>query len=129
MSRAPARAYTRLRSTFQNLNLERALVLKFVQPLISLGAVVAREPNLTDPTFTLPSTPDRSHCTSPAGGDDGRLLPHPERCCHPQAVRAALTIAILSIVSTIELSVSAVYTANPLTGDGVSIDVEYISSR
>ena len=33
-------------------------------------------------------------------------------------------------MSTIELSVSAVYTANPLTGDGVSIfDVEYISSR
>ena len=26
----------------------------------------------------------------------------------------------------VELSVSAVYTANPLSGDGISIDVEYI---
>ena len=40
-----------------------------------------------------------------------------------------LTIAILTIVSQFELSVSAVYTANPLTGDGISIDVEYIPSR
>ena len=40
-----------------------------------------------------------------------------------------LTIAILSIASPLELSVSAVYTANPLNGDGVSIDVEYIPSR
>src|SRR5579864_8973734 len=37
----------------QNLNLEAAQVLKFVQPLISLGAVVAREPNVTDPK-TIP---------------------------------------------------------------------------
>ena len=40
-----------------------------------------------------------------------------------------LTIAILSIVSQLELSVSAVYTASPLSGDGISIDVEYIPSR
>jgi hypothetical protein len=42
---------------------------------------------------------------------------------------ALLTIAILTIVSQFELSVSVVYTANPLSGDGVSIDVECISSR
>jgi len=41
----------------------------------------------------------------------------------------SLTIAILTIVSQFELSVSAVYTANPLSGDGVSIDVEYIPSQ
>jgi hypothetical protein len=41
----------------------------------------------------------------------------------------ALTIAILTIVSLVELSVSAVYTANPLSGDGISIDVEYIPAR
>jgi hypothetical protein len=29
----------------------------------------------------------------------------------------------------LELSVSAVYTANPLNGDGISIDVEYVPSR
>jgi hypothetical protein len=40
-----------------------------------------------------------------------------------------LTIAILSIASPLELSVSAVYTANPLNGDGISNDVEYIPSR
>jgi hypothetical protein len=42
---------------------------------------------------------------------------------------AALTIAILTIVSPFELSVSVVYTANPLNGDGVSIDVEYLPTR
>jgi hypothetical protein len=42
---------------------------------------------------------------------------------------ASLTIAILTIVSQFELSVSAVYTANPLSGDGISIDVEYIPSQ
>ena len=56
-------------------------------------------------------------------------------CCRiaemlpPPSGDAALTIAILSIVSQLELSVSAVYTANPLSGDGISIDVEYIPSR
>jgi hypothetical protein len=40
-----------------------------------------------------------------------------------------LTIAILTIVSLVELSVSAVYTASPLSGDGVSIDVEYIPPK
>jgi hypothetical protein len=42
---------------------------------------------------------------------------------------AALTIAILTIVSPFELAVSVVYTANPLSGDGVSIDVEYLPTR
>jgi hypothetical protein len=37
----------------QNLNLAPAQVLKFLQPLISLGAVVAREPNVTDRTTIL----------------------------------------------------------------------------
>ena len=40
-----------------------------------------------------------------------------------------LTIAILTIVSQFELAVSVVYTANPLSGDGVSIDVEYLPTR
>ena len=111
----------------QNLNLERTLVLKFVQPLISLGAVVAREPNLTDPT-TLPPRQIEVIVLPPLAAtmDDccriGEMLP-------PPSGEAGLTIAILSIVSQLELSVSAVYTANPLTGDGVSIDVEYIPSR
>ena len=36
---------------------------------------------------------------------------------------------LLSIVSQVELSVSAVYTANPLSGDGISIDVQCMSSE
>jgi hypothetical protein len=42
---------------------------------------------------------------------------------------APLTIALLTMVSQFELAFSVVYTANPLSGDGISIDVEYIPSR
>jgi hypothetical protein len=41
----------------------------------------------------------------------------------------ALTIAMLTIVSQFELSVSVVYTANPLSRDGVSIGVGSLRSR
>jgi len=47
----------------------------------------------------------------------------------PPSGEPALTIALLSILSGLELSVSAVYTANHLDGDGISIDIEYIRSR
>ena len=111
----------------QNLNLAPARVLKFLQPLISLGAVVAREPNLTDPT-TIPVRQIEVITLPP-------LAATMDDCCRiadmlpPPSGEAALTIAILSIVSQLELSISAVYTANPLNGDGISIDVEYIPSR
>ena len=111
----------------QNLNFAPTRVLKFVQPLINLGAIVAREPNLTDPT------------TIPKRQVEEIILPQlaatMDDCCRiadmltPQSGETPLTIAILSIVSQLELSVSAVYTANPLSGDGISIDVEYIPSR
>jgi len=110
----------------QNLNLVPAPVVKLVIPLINSGAVVAREPNVADylklrkDEIVLP----------PLGAtmDD---------CCRiaelllgaPPSGDTGLTIAILTIVSLVELSVSAVYTANPLSGDGISIDVEYIPSR
>ena len=112
----------------QNLNLKRAPVAKLVLPLINSGAVVAREPNVADP-----ATPGRAIETvtlPPLGAtmDD---------CCHiaelllgaPPSGDTGLTVALLTIVSLVELSVSAVYTANPLRGDGISIDVEYIPSR
>jgi len=96
--------------------------------LINSGAVVAREPNVADP-----ATPGRAieAVTLPPLGatmDD---------CCRiaelllgaPPSGDTGLTIAILTIVSLVELSVSAVYTATPLSGDGISIDVEYIPSR
>jgi hypothetical protein len=113
----------------QNLNLVQAPVLKFVQPLINSGAVVAREPSFADPA-TLPKRQVDRIILPPLGAtmDD---------CCRiaemllgaPPSGETALTIAILTIVSQFELSVSAVYTANPLSGDGISIDVEYIPSQ
>jgi len=112
----------------QNLNLVRAPVVKLVLPLINSGAVVAREPNVADP-----ATPGRAieAVTLPPLGatmDD---------CCRIAELLlgaspggdTGLTIAILTIVSLVELSVSAVYTANPLSGDGISIDVEYVPPR
>jgi len=113
----------------QNLNLVRAPVVKFVQPLINSGAVVAREPNFADPA-TLAKRQVEQIILPPLGVtmDD---------CCRiaelllgaPPSGDTSLTIAILTIVSQFELSVSAVYTANPLSGDGISIDVEYIPSQ
>ena len=110
----------------QNFNLVQAQVLKFVQPLIH-GAVLAREPNLTDPT-TLPKRQVEEIILP-------QLAATMDDCCRIAEMLPApsgetpLTIAILSIASPLELSVSAVYTANPLSGDGISIDVEYIPSR
>jgi hypothetical protein len=111
----------------QNLNPQPTQVLKFVQPLILLGTVVAREPNVTDPTRIPPRQVEEIVLPPLAATMDD--------CCRiaemlpPPSGEAALTIAILSILSQLELSVSAVYTASPLSGDGISIDVEYIPSR
>lgn len=114
----------------QNLNLVTAPVLKFVLPLINSGAVVAREPNVADPAAALRGRPVDVVKLPPLGAtmDD---------CCRISELllgaapsgETPLTIAILTIVSQFELSVSVVYTANPLSGDGISIDVEYIPSR
>jgi len=111
----------------QNLNFQPSLVIKFVQPLIHMGAVLAREPDVTDPTKLAKRQVEE--ITLPP------LAATMDDCCRiaemlPTASgEAPLTIAILSIVSQLELSVSAVYTANPLNGAGISIDVEYIPSR
>ena len=104
----------------------QAPVLKFVQPLIH-GAVLAREPDVTNPA-ALPKRQVETIILPP-------LAATMDDCCRiadmlpPPSGEAALTIAFLSIVSQLELSISAVYTANPLNGDGISIDVEYIPSR
>jgi len=114
----------------QNLNLEPAPVVKLVVPLINSGAVVAREPKVYDP-FAIPGRAIEEAVRLPPWGatmDD---------CCRiaelllgaPPSGETALTVALLTILSLVELSVSAVYTANPLSGDGISIDVEYIPSR
>jgi hypothetical protein len=113
----------------QNLNLVTAPVLKFVLPLINSGAVVAREPNVADPAAALRSSPEVIKLPALGATMDD--------CCRISELilgaapsgDAPLTIAILTIVSQFELAVSVVYTANPLSGDGVSIDVEYLPSR
>jgi hypothetical protein len=110
----------------QNISLKRAPVVKAVLPLINMGAVVGREPDFADPAdakvdvITLPP-----------------LAATMDDCCRiaelqlgaPASAETPLTIAILTILSTVELTVSAVYTATPLTGEGISIDVEYILPR
>ena len=114
----------------QNLNLVRAPVLKIVVPLINSGAVVAREPNVADPLKIPARAIEEAVKLPPLGAtmDD---------CCRigelllgaPPSGDTGLTIALLTVLSLVELSVSAVYTANPLSGDGISIDVEYVPSR
>jgi hypothetical protein len=113
----------------QNLNLVTASVLKFVQPLINFGAVVAREPNVTDlKTITARQIEVLKLPPLAATMDDCCRIAEQLLGASPSG-DTALTIAILTIVSQFELSVSAVYTANPLSGDGISIDVEYVPSR
>ena len=113
----------------QNLNLRPAPVVKAVLPLINSGAVVAREPKVADP-FAIPGRAIEEAVRLPPWGatmDD---------CCRiaelllgaPPSGETTLTVGLLTILSLVELSVSAVYTANPLTGNGISIDVEYIPS-
>jgi hypothetical protein len=111
----------------QNFNFQPSAVVKFVQPLIHMGAVLAREPDVTDPTKLAKRQVEQLILPPLAATMDdccriAEMLPAPSG-------ETPLTIAILSIFSQFELSVSAVYTANPLSGDGISIDVEYIPSR
>ena len=82
----------------QNLNLERTPVLKFVQPLINLGAVVAREPNLTDPA-TLPPRQIEAIVLPPLGATMDDCCRIAELLRPPPSGDTGLTIAILSIVS------------------------------
>ena len=112
----------------QNINLVTASVGKLVLPLINSGAVIAREPKVAD-AATFEHQIDTVKLPPLAATMDD--------CCRIAELllgaapsgETPLTIAILTIVSLVELSVSAVYTASPLTGDGVSIDVEYIPAR
>ena len=111
----------------QNLSLVETKIGKAVLPLINSGAVIAREPNVSD-LATLRGRTTEVVTLPPLGAtmDDccriAELLP-------PPSGDTSLTIAILTILSFVELAVSAVYTANPLGGDGISIDVEYIPSH
>ena len=113
----------------QNFNFGPAFLVKAVLPLINSGAVVAREPNVFDPA-TLPEHATETLQLPPFGVTMDDCCRIAERLLGgPPSGDTGLTIAILTILSLGELSVSAVYTATPLSGDGISIDVEYIPSR
>jgi hypothetical protein len=113
----------------QNLSPGPAFAVKAILPLINSGAVVAREPNVFDPATPLP----RAVETVQLPGFGATM----DDCCRiselllggPPSGDTGLTIGVMTILSLGELAVSAVYTANPLSGDGISIDVEYIPSR
>ena len=124
----PACAATEV--NIQNLNLVTAPVLKFVVPLINSGAVVAREPEVADPT-TFAARQVEVIKLPPLGAtmDDCCRIAEMLLGAAPRVETPRLTIAILTIVSQFELSVSVVYTANPLARDGISIDVEYLPSQ
>jgi hypothetical protein len=105
------------------LNPQRALapVAKRVIPLVLAGAAAGREPNVKSPVATeVIRLPAHS-----ATMDD---------CCRilemalgaPPAGPVPITIGILEIISTVELAVTAVYTATGVAGGAPSIDVEEI---
>jgi hypothetical protein len=112
----------------QNLTLATAQVERVFFPFINLGAVVGRDPTLAAGRAPVPLVP----LTIPPF--EATMVD----CCRigelawgaPPSGDTGITIGVLTIVSIgAELAISAVYTANPLSGDGISIDVEYIPSR
>jgi hypothetical protein len=112
----------------QNINLVTASVGKLVLPLINSSAVIGREPRVVDAATFARQIDTVKLPPLAATMDDCCRIAELLLGAAPNG-EAPLTIAILTIVSLVELSVSAVYTANPLSGDGVSIDVEYIPAR
>ncbi|MGB8401752.1 vWA domain-containing protein, partial [Bradyrhizobium sp.] len=107
-----------------NAGSKQAPVLKRAIPLVLAGAVTGREPKFKAPT-TLEIIRLPAHN---ATMDD---------CCRlvelllgaPAAGPIPLTLGILEIVSTAELSVTAVYTATSADGGTPSIDVKQIETR
>jgi hypothetical protein len=101
-----------------------AAVEKRVIPLMLAGAAAGREPNSKQPVKTgIMKLPAQS-----ATMDD---------CCRilemvlgaPPAGPVPLTLGILEIISTVELCVTAVYTASDGRGGAPSIDVKQIAAR
>lgn len=108
-----------------NPEAKEALVLKRAIPLVLAGAVSGREPKFQ----------------GPAGRPDFIRLPaHSatmDDCCRilelllsaPPSGTVPLTLGILEILSTVELNVTAVYTATDGSGGAPSIDVKQISAK
>ena len=107
-----------------NFKCHEAHVEKWLIPLVLAGAPLGREPRVVPrraaDRITLPA--------DAATMDD---------CCRitelllgaPPSGPTPLTIGYMEIVSDVELSVTAVYTASDLKSNGLSIDVQNISPR
>ena len=107
-----------------NYHPSEAPVLKRGIPLVLAGAAIAREPNFKGPATT----------------EIIRLAAHSatmDDCCRlqqllfgaPAAGPMPLTIGILEIVSTVDLAVTAVYTASDCDRGAPSIDVQQIAAK
>lgn len=103
---------------------KNAPVLKRAIPLVLAGAVSGREPK-----FKQPATSEIIRLPAHTATMDD--------CCRllelllgaPPAGPVPLTIGILEIISTVELSVTAVYTATDGGGGAPSIDVKQIDAK
>ncbi len=107
-----------------NSGAKEAPVLKRVIPLVLAGAVSGREPK-----FNGPGKPDiiRLPAHSATMDDCCRLLEM--LLGAPPSEPVPLTSGILEIISTVELSVTAVYTATDGGGGAPSIDVNQIDPK
>lgn len=101
-----------------------APVLKRVIPLVLAGTVSGREPRFKG---VAASEVIRLPAHSATMDDCCRLLEM--LLGAPPAGLVPLTIGILEIISTVQLSVTAVYTAGDGSGSAPSIDVEQIRAR
>jgi hypothetical protein len=101
-----------------------ASLQKFVIPVVLAGAAAGREPK----------------CAGRKASDRIVLPPHSatmDDCCRlaellfgaAPAGPLPLTIGFLEIVSPVELSITAVYTATDAASNAISIDVEQIEGR
>jgi hypothetical protein len=103
---------------------KNAPVLKRAIPLVLAGAVLGREPK-----FKQPTTRELIRLPAHAATMDD--------CCHlletllgaPPPSSVPLTIGILEIISTVQLNVTAVYTASDGNGGRPSIDVEQVTPK
>jgi hypothetical protein len=107
-----------------NPGAREAPVLKRAIPLVLAGAASGREPK-----FNGPGKPDIIRLPGHSATMDD--------CCRitelllgaPPAGPVPLTLGILEIISTVELSVTAVYTATDGNGSAPSIDVQQIAAK
>jgi hypothetical protein len=102
-----------------------APVLKRVIPLVLVGAVSGREPQFKGPAATEIIRRLPGHA---ATMDDCCRLLEQLLGARPSGP-VPLTVGILEIASTVELSVTAVYTAAAASGGAPSIDVKQIDAK